>query len=156
MRGEGSQPWQRRCEPGCGESFQVNGVQGAFPTRLPREPGPRKGKRRNVRSRAVMSGLVGGRDLTHFMALSAPGLMDRERLIINGLLHVAFQILAPIAQPGVLIPPARWAMAGWLGGVANSPTSTPTPCQWRALRWPSAPWGTGTRAPCPLDGSHCP
>lgn len=60
-----------------------------------------------------MSSLVGGRYFAHFIALLALGLLDRgDRLIINCLLRVAFQILAQIAQSSVLIPPTHWAMAG--------------------------------------------
>lgn len=78
-----------------------------------REQGYRKGKPRNVDSLAVMSSLVGGRYFAHFMALLAPGLLDRgDQLIINCLLRVAFQILARIARSRVLIPPTHWAMAG--------------------------------------------
>lgn len=89
-----------------------------------------------------MSGLVGGRYLTHFIALVVLGLWDRgDQLIINCLLRVAFQILAressvPRAdsayalghgRAGGLLPEARgWGPAGALAGPLDGP-GAPSP-----------------------------
>ena len=80
---------------GRGNLLQISGLPpGMVPHGLLLEQRYRKGRPINVHSLAVMSSLVGGRYFTHFMALLVLGLLERgDRLIINCLLRVAFQIL---------------------------------------------------------------
>lgn len=99
-------------EPGRGNLFQINGSGGNVPTHLPLEQGYRKGNRETFTPWChVQSGRRA--DILHILWPISPGSDGSgEQLIINCLLHVAFQVLAQIAQLGVLIPPAHWAMAG--------------------------------------------
>lgn len=75
---------------------------------------------------AGMSGLVRGRSFTHFIALLALGLLDKgDRLIINHLLHVAFQILAQDSSgqhADSMYPLGHgWVGLASLAGGVNSP-----------------------------------
>lgn len=91
-----------------------------------------------------MSSLVRGRYFAHFIALLALGLLDRgDRLIINCLLRVAFQILAQIAQSSVLIPPTHWAMAELPAFLRRAGQIPPMP-------------GTRPLRPSQLPGLLCP
>lgn len=138
-----------------GNLFQIDGLlRETFPTNCLIEQGYRKGKPRNVPSLVVMSGLVGGRYLTHFIALVVLGLLDRgDQLIINCLLRVAFQILAressvpradsayPLGhgRAGRLLPEAGgWGPAGTLAGPLDGP-GVPSPD-----RVPSSSWAFPT------------
>lgn len=98
-----------------------------------------------------MSGLVGGRYLTHFIALLVLGLLDRGgQLIINCLLRVAFQILAQESsvQRAESAYPLGHGWAGLLpaagGALPRGQGLGPGGDAYPSSRWPCAP-----RAPVP-------
>lgn len=142
-----------------GNLFQIDGLlRKLLPQACLVEQGYRKGKPSNVPSMIVMSGLVGGRYLTHFIALVVLGLLDRgDQLIINCLLRVAFQMPAqessvqradsvyPLGHGWVACFPRRvgccpkardWGPAGTL----TAPLRGPAPLE------PPSPWSPRGRA----------
>lgn len=92
-----------------------------------------------------MSGLVGGRYFTHFIALLVLGLLDRgDRLIINCLLRVAFQILAQ--ESSVQRADSAYPLGHGWGG--RSPEARGRARQGRALTLSGVPGAP--RAPVPM------